>query len=211
MPRISKLAPSTKVKGRWLCYLDDETILRVSEREVVSFSLYAGMDLDPAMLEQLTAATRESALRERALSLISTRPYSRKELRDKLVAKDEPGEDSGPAAETVLDWLEHLGYLNDAEYAKTLVRHYSAKGYGQRKIQDELWKRGVPREYWAPAQETAPPAEDGIDAFLRRKLKGEIPDQKDLKRVSDALARRGYRWDEIKDGIQRYGAEIGEE
>ncbi|MEG2119634.1 MAG: regulatory protein RecX [Pseudoflavonifractor sp.] len=210
MPRISKLTPSTKVKGRWLCYMEDDSILRISQREMVSFSLYAGMELDGELLERLTAATGESALRDRALNLLAVRPYSRKELLDKLTTKDAPGEVSSGAAQGVADWLVGLGYINDGEYAKTLVRHYSAKGYGQRKLQDELWKRGVPREYWAPAQETAPPPEGCIDAFLRQKLKGEMPDPKELKRVSDALARRGYRWDEIKDGLRRYGAEMEE-
>lgn len=211
--RISKLAPSTKVQGRWLCHLEDESILRVTEGEVVSFGLYTGMELDEETLEQLSAAVKKSALRAQALGLIARRPVSRRELLEKLTAKAEEDdkEDTARVAAEVADWLEELGYLNDAEYAKTVARHYSAKGYGQGKIRDELWKRGVPRALWDEAKEEAVPAADGIDAFIRQKLKGRDPDPKELKRVSDALARRGYRWGEIKDGLRRYGAEILEE
>ena len=53
--------------------------------------------------------------------------------------------------------------------------------------------------------------EDGIDAFIRQKLRGRQPDARELKRVSDALARRGYRWEDIKSGLRRYGAELEEE
>ena len=32
-----------------------------------------------------------------------------------------------------------------------------------------------------------------------------------LKRAADALARRGYRWEDIKDGLRRYGARVEED
>ncbi|SBW08351.1 Regulatory protein RecX [uncultured Eubacteriales bacterium] len=218
--RIARLVPSSKVQGRWLCHMEDGSILRVGENEVLAFSLYSGMDLDESTAADLAAAARKGALREKALNLISARPMSRKELLEKLTPRrrweeeeertPEEGEAEDAAAQ-VADWLEDLGYLNDAEYAKSVARHYSAKGYGQGKIQDELWKRGVPREYWDEAKESAQPPDAGIDAFLRQKLKGRPPDHKELKRASDALARRGYRWNEIKEGLRRYGAEIEEE
>ena len=37
--RISKLEPSQRVKGRWLVWLDDGSLLRISENEVISLSL----------------------------------------------------------------------------------------------------------------------------------------------------------------------------
>ena len=48
-------------------------------------------------------------------------------------------------------------------------------------------------------------------AFLRKRLGWTAPDPKDLKRASDALARRGYGWGEINAALRRYGAEIEEE
>lgn len=205
--KISKLACSQRVKGRWLIYLEDNTILRVGESEVLAFSLYAGMELDCETRARLEAAAQKSAVKERALKLLTGRPMSRRELLKKLAEKEaDPAE-----AESVADWLEDLGYLDDEAYAKTVVRHYSAKGYGARKLQDELYRRGVPRAYWDGALEEAEEPGDGVDAFLRQKLKGALPDRKELKRVSDALARRGYRWDEISAGLRRYGAEVEED
>lgn len=212
--RLNKLSPSTKVKGRWLCHMEDGTILRVTENVVADLGLYAGMELTDGLRARLEEAVARGGARDKALDLIAARPLSRKELVDKLTARPRDKEKAAmdPAlAEETADWLEALGYLNDGEYAKTVSRHYSAKGYGAGKIRDELWKRGVSREYWDAALEEAAGPEDGIDAFLRRKLKGAAPDPRELKRVSDALARRGYRWDEIKDGLRRYGAEIDED
>lgn len=205
--RIEKLAPSTKVQGRWLCHLDDGSILRVGEGEVVSFALYSGMELDEATYEALTAAVQKSAVRERALNLIAARPLSRRELLEKLTAKprDPKKEPADPAeAEAVADWLEELGYLDDARYARSVVEHYSAKGYGERKLRDELWRRGVPREYWADALETQGDPAEAIDRFLEQKLRGWSGDRRELKRVTDALARKGFSWSEISDALGRY-------
>ena len=128
------------------------------------------------------------------------------ELTDRLKSWEAGQEE----AEGVADWLESLGLLNDEEYAKSLVRHYAAKGYGPYKLRDELYRRGIPKPYWEDAlQEAEDPAEI-IDALLRRRLGGGAADQKALKRASDALARRGYSWGDIHAGLRRYGAEIEE-
>ena len=217
--KIMKLEPSQRVKDRWLCHLEDGSILRVTENEVVSFALYSGMDLSPERLEELQRTAGESRARGKALDPIARKPVSRKELVKKLTAKPprkKDGTEREPIAtqeqaETVADWLEDLGYLNDREYAKTVVRHYSAKGYGDRKLRDELFRRGVPRELWTEVLEEAQEPEDGIDTFLQKRFRGGTPDQKDLKRAADALARRGYNWNEIREGLNRYGAGIEEE
>ncbi len=216
--RLVKLSPSQRVQGRWLLYLEDGALLRVGENEVVSFGLYAGMELSPERLEELRGAAALGALREKALNALSLRPLSRKELVRKLTARPRrsgEGEEPSPVdperAEEVADWLEELGYLNDAEYAKNVVRHYAAKGYGERKLRDELYRRGVPRDDWEEAlAETQDPAGE-IDRLIRKKMQGQDPnDRRALKRTSDALARRGYRWNEISEGLRRYGAELEE-
>lgn len=101
------------------------------------------------------------------------------------------------------DRLSDLGLLNDGEYARTVVRHYAAKGYGPRKIRDELYRRGVPREYWEDAMEEREPDERQIDKLARQKLRGAEPTRENLKKVSDYLARRGYGWEEISAALDR--------
>ena len=85
--RISKLSPSARVEGRWLCQLEDGTLLPIGEGEVVSFGLGTGVELDAETLEALTAAARLTRVKEKALELLAARPMSRKELVDKLTAR----------------------------------------------------------------------------------------------------------------------------
>ena len=221
--KIAKLEPSKHKAGRWLVWFEDGSLLRVGESEVVSLSLYTGKELTEDEAEALAEAAGQSKLNARAVELLSARPMSRKELVDKLSAparrRRKPGEDvTEPDPETLArereslrrgaekaaDRLEELGLLNDGEYARTVVRHYSAKGYGVRKLRDELYRRGVPRELWEDALAELEPDTSGIDRLLARKLRGAEPTRENLKRASDYLARRGFGWEEISAAIERY-------
>ena len=202
--KIEQLKPSQRVAGRWLAVMEDGSILRLGENEVLNFSLYAGRELTDQEAEQLTASAEKNSRRERALNLAAGKPMSRRELERKLAGWG-AGEEEQAA---VCGRLEELGILNDAQYAQLVVRHYSAKGYGERKLRDELYRRRVPRELWDEALEQAADPADSIDAFLRKKLRGaELSDPKVRKRLSDALARRGFRGEDISAGLRRLGAE----
>ena len=221
--KIAKLEPSKHKAGRWLVWFEDGSLLRVGESEVVSLSLYTGKELTEDEAETLAEAAGQSKLNARAVELLSARPMSRKELVDKLSAparrRRKPGEDVPEpdpetlarereglrrGAEKAADRLEELGLLNDGEYARTVVRHYSAKGYGVRKLRDELYRRGVPRELWEDALAELEPDTSGIDRLLAQKLRGAEPTRENLKRASDYLARRGFGWEEISAAIERY-------
>lgn len=201
--RIEELKPSQRVKGRWLAVLEDGSILRVGEGEVIDFALYAGKELTDEEAQRLAAAARRTGLKEKALDLLTRKPMSRKELERKLT-EWEAGEEETQA---ICARMEELGFLNDASYAAQVVRHYSQKGCGEHKLRDELYRRGVPRELWEDALAQAADPSDAIDAFLQKKLAGRQPDRKELKKVSDALMRRGYGWEDISAALRRYGAD----
>ena len=203
---IRDLKPSQRVEGRWLAFLEDGTILRLSENEVIDFALYAGKELSEEESAALQDSARRSALKGKTIELLSRKPQSRKEVERKL-AQWEASEEEAAA---LCDRMEELGYLNDAAYAVNVVRHYSAKGYGERKLRDELYRRGVPRDLWDEALQQAGSPDEAIDAFIAKKLAGKTPDPKELKKVSDALARRGYHWNDISAALRRYGAECDE-
>lgn len=226
--KIERLEPSQHKAGRWLVWFEDGSLLRVGEGDVVAQSLYAGKELNEQEAAALTAAAGQSKLNERAVALLSARPMSRKELVDKLTApkprkkrvegQPEPTPEAVEmereallaSAEAAADRFAELGLINDEEYARTVVRHYAAKGYGVRRIRDELYRRGVPREYWDEALAEFEAGEDALDKLVRQKLRGAEPTREDLKKVSDYLARRGFGWEEISAALERYDADLEE-
>ena len=143
----------------------------------------------------------ESA-KKRALRLLERRDYSRKELILKLTEKGEPLED----AVAVADRMIELGVISDERYSRMLVRHYAAKGYGTCRIKQELYRHGIHTDLWEEAMEELPPPpsqDEIIDKLFRSKLRSSEPDQKEIKKATDALLRRGFSWSEISASKQR--------
>ena len=172
---------------------------------VTDLRLYAGRELDGEELKELRAASRSALARNRAMELLSRRPMSEKELIDKLIRK---GEDEETAADCAR-WLRENGFLNDESYAAAVARHYAAKGYGPGRVRAELSRRGVDRELWDDTIQAMPENTDKLDRFIAARLT-DPEDRDQVRKVSAALYRRGYSWEEIRSALGRFHAETEE-
>ncbi len=192
--------------GRFTVEFSDGSSLRSTLAAVTDARLYAGLELDQDAFEELKRSSSKALEREKALELLSHRPYSKREMRDKLIAK---GADEQSAEECV-QWLERQGFLNDEEYASAVARHYAAKGYGAGRVRSELRRRGVERELWDDTISALPESNDRLDAFIARRLKD--PNDRDaVRKISAALFRRGYSWEEIRSALRRFDTNIEED
>ena len=67
------------------------------------------------------------------------------------------------------------------------------------------------QELWDDALDQLPDNGEQIDRFLEGKLRGRTPDDKEKKRLTDALLRRGYSWGDVKAAWSRQGSETWED
>ena len=104
---IQELKPSKRVQGRWLAVLEDGSILRLGENEIIDFALCAGKELTEEEAEGLMASLHRSGLKEKALSLLARKPQSRKELERKLSQWEATQEE----AAAICERMAELGYL----------------------------------------------------------------------------------------------------
>ena len=172
---------------------------------VTDLRLYAGRELDGEELKELRAASASALARNRAMELLSRRPMSEKELIVKLIRK---GEDEETAADCAR-WLRENGFLDDESYAAAVARHYAAKGYGPGRVRAELSRRGVDRELWDGTIEAMPENREKMDRFIAARLT-DPEDREQIRKVSAALYRRGYSWEEIRSALGRFHAETEE-
>ena len=198
--RIEELKPSRRKQGRFLVKLEDGSILRITEEELLRFRLRPGIDLDGETLEALQASVRTSSAKAAAANIIGSRALSKKELTRRLVKKGNEEADAQAAA----DWLEDIGAVDDAAYAASLVRHYGEKGYGPQRVREELRRRGVDRDLWDEAMEELPDPAEILGRLIEKKCGGELSDRKEIKRVSDSLMRRGFAWSDVREALRRY-------
>ncbi len=205
--RVERVEASKHKKGRVLVFLGDGACLKITEQELLDFGLRSGDELDEETLKRLKEAAGVSNTRAAAADLIGKRAMSRRDLERKLQEKGASETEARYAAE----WLEAIGALNDAEYAAALVRHYSRLGYGPARVREKLYEKGVPRELWEDALKELPADGGQVDAFLRGKLRGRTPDEKEKRRLTNALLRRGFPWGEVKAAWRRLGEEMQED
>ena len=204
--KIERIEKSKHKQERVLVYLEGGDLLRITESELLHFGLYQGLDISPETVVELKKCGARSETRVRAANMISARPLSRRELTRRLVQK---GADA-PDADAAADYLEEIGALDDAAYAAMLVRHYSAQGYGSARIRDELYRRGVPREEWDAALAAAPDAQETLARVITSKVRGKSLNEREYKRLSDALLRRGFSWGEVKAALREAGAALSD-
>lgn len=205
--RIERLESSKHKRGRVLVFLEDGACLKITEQELLDFGLRAGDDLNEATLARLKEAAGVSNVKATAADLIGKRAMSRASLEKKLKEKGASEADARYAAE----WLEAIGAINDADYAALLVRHCADLGYGPARVREKLYEKGVPRELWEDALDQMPDNGEQIDRFLQSKLRGRTPDEREKKRLTDALLRRGYSWGDVKAAWNRLGSAVWED
>jgi regulatory protein len=82
-----------------------------------------------------------TSLKSKALRMLATREHSRAELKRKLSARAEEGDD----VEAVLERMAETGLQSDERFAESYVRSRAAR-LGTSRLQYELVKRGVTQE-----------------------------------------------------------------
>ena len=191
--------------GRFAVEFDSGETLSSTLEAVTDARLYVGMELDEDAFEEFKRSSLKTLDRQKALELLSRRSCSRRELKDKLLRR---GVDE-QRAEDCVEWLAERGFLDDGEYAGAVARHYSSKGYGAGRVKSELRRRGIERELADETLAELPENTDKLDAFIARRL-GDPSDRDSVRKVSAALFRRGYSWEEIRAALRRFDREIEE-
>ena len=191
----------TASDGVTVC-LSDGGEIRTTLNVVADLRLYVGCALEEEALRKLREASSLALTKKRALELLSRRPMSAKELRDKLLRKGETEE----RADACVSWLRENRLLDDESYAEAVVRHYAAKGCGAGRIRQELSRRGVDRELRDAALENRPDNSGSMDRYIASHLR-DPEDREQVRKVSAALFRRGWSWEEIRSALRRYSVE----
>ncbi|GEL94289.1 regulatory protein RecX [Cellulomonas composti] len=135
----------------------------------------------------------ESVARTIALRLLTGAPRSRAQLAEAMAKRDVPNE----IAQRVLDRYCEVGLVDDAEYARMLVRtRHAERGLSRRAIAVELRRRGVGDEDAEEAlgQLDADDEEAAARELVRRRLAATagLDPMVRQRRTLAALGRKGY-------------------
>ena len=119
---------------------------------------------------------------------LAAKAQSIAEMTAKLASRGVPEAE----ARNVIAEAIRLGYLDDVELAGQLARGFLARGYGRRRAEQALRRRGIPADLAEDALSTAFGEEDEV-ALARSALGSRsIDDDAARRRAAAFLARRGF-------------------
>ncbi len=98
---------------------------------------------------------------------------------------------------------EEKGLIDDLSYAGALARRlYEANRYGISRIRQELYRRGIDKEYIRIAIDELERDDVAvISEILKQRYSDKLSDADDRKKTVNALLRRGFAYADIKKAI----------
>lgn len=179
-------------------HVDGEYKMTVDRDFIAASPYYENMEIDEQELAELENEVGSRRAFNKAVELLSRRDHATGELKEKLRQK---GYVQG--AEQALEKLCEYGYLDDRRfaesYAEELVR---LKHFGKRRIEQELYKKGVARDIIKETLERIETDTDALEALVERKYARFLGTQKGNAKAVNALVRMGYPYADIKAAIE---------
>ena len=195
--RIESISPKPDRAGRYYVRLEDGSSIRLYRQTVEDHHLYAGLELTQQQLEALREDAGVMSAKMRAVRIVAASAVSKRDLQQRLERK---GENPQQAREAV-EWMEALHLVDDRETARQVVSRCADRGYGLARAKQALYEKKIPKEYWEEALADFPDQTEAILAYLHNKL-DEDSDQRDVRRVTDGLLRRGHNYGEIRKALR---------
>jgi regulatory protein len=202
--RIESLKTEPDRAGRFWATLDDGSRIALYRQTIEDLGLYSGMELTDDELLKLKENAGAVSAKMRAVRIVAASSVSKRDLKQRLIQK---GEDPSQAAQAVA-WMEEMHLVDDAETARQIVNRCAGRGYGLARAKQALYEKKIPRQYWDTALEDYPDQMENIMSFLRARL-SDGTDQREIKRATDALLRRGHCYSDIRRALSRFS--IGED
>jgi len=138
-------------------------------------------------------ADHEAVARKILLDQLTGQARSRKELSDKLAARNVPE----GIATALLDRFEEVGLVDDEAFARSWISsRQPGKGLARRALAQELRRKGIDDEVARDALDEVDPADEeaAARALVRKKLRtlSRVDDTTATRRLVGMLARKGY-------------------
>lgn len=150
---------------------------------------------DPS-LEQDFQRKAQLELEQAALRLLAGREHTRAELRRKLSRRSDDPE----LLERVLDRLEAQDALSDRRFVESYIDARRRRGFGPRRVRQELQEKGAARQLVQAWLDEADPAWDEALAEAARRKYGDRPAEDFNERAKRArfLEYRGFAPERIR-------------
>ena len=190
-------------------FLDGRFALGLSLEAAAQAGLRVGDEVDDERLQALRAEAAGADAMAASLRLLSYRPRSEAELRQRLARRGTP-----PAlVDSSIERLRELGLVDDAAFAQAWVDSRDrASPRGRRLLRQELLAKGMDSDTSRELLESVDEPDAALRAASRRAASlRDLSYDEFRRRLGDFLRRRGFGYDTIRRTVDRLWRELAEE
>lgn len=196
-------------KSRSKVYIDGEFAFVLYKGELRLYHVKAGEKLDETDYRAIVEQVLPKRAKLRAMNLLKSREYTTEQLRGKLEQGLYPAE----VIEEALAYVASFHYIDDARYALQYIT-YHEESRSRRRIEQDLQRKGIPRETIQEAWESwesrgGRQDEEGMMRKLLEK-RGYCPETADYaerQKQAAFLMRKGFSGECIRRVLREYGTE----
>lgn len=209
---ITKVAPTQRDPERISVFIDGQFAFALPDIIVATRGLQRGVELSLEQARELAGIAEGEQATAAALTFVSYRPRSEREVRDRLRRKAfEPA-----AIDYAIEKMRGWRYLDDTAFAEFWVENRAEHApRGKRALQSELRAKGVDREVVERVlDETHLDEQTAALEIARKRLRSlsSYDEETQRRRLAAFLARRGFGWDVAKPVLaELFGGEGDEE
>lgn len=193
-------------KTKFIVEVDGKFAFVLYKGELKRFGVTQGVELSEKIYQQIRTEIVLKRAKLRAMHLLTDTARSEKGLREKLRQGHYPED----IIEQAMDYVRSFGYLDDRKYAESFV--LSRKESKSRKeIYAALLQKGVSAEQIQEVLDEVY-AEEGEQEVIRKLiLKKHVnvlqANEEELHKLYGYLARKGFRYEEIRKAIEEMNAD----
>lgn len=194
MAKITSIVAQKK-RGRVNIFVDGAYSFSVFENSIIDFNLFKGKEISTEEIKKITSHDSQSKALATAFRLLSFRPRSEKEIRNRLNLKYR-----SKITEYVIKKLKKDKYLSDESFVDFWIEN-RVRSRGVSLLKSELIKKGIAREIINEKilQIDEEDAYNNALKLIRLKTKYiKLEKREGIKKISAYLTRRGFSYDIIK-------------
>ncbi len=200
---ITDIKPQVKKQNRVSVFIDGKFAFGMDKADCTFMGLKIGTELTQERYDYIIDNAVYAKAYQKADRYIGFKMRTEKEVRNKLNEEGYADE----IIERVISSMIKYKYIDDLSYAIMYAKDCrKLKKWGPERIKAELYKKGVNTEFieTALSESDSEDTDEIINSLLEKRIKNTPIDLKEKQKHINFLLRRGFKYDDIKNAIEKY-------
>lgn len=186
-----------------LVYIDDEPAFALYNKELKEYNIKENEDISEQCYSDIVKMLSKRAT-VRAMNLLKTKDYTKKELMNKLKQSNYPEK----SIQAALEYVQHFGYIDDERYVQNYIS-FKADKKSKKQMKQFLKEKGIDLEVIEKAftiyYDESPECELDLIINILKKKYGNIPaeefDYNQKQKMMAYIYRKGFDIDTIHKAV----------